>query len=340
MGFSPVSFLLLFLLLLLLGFGGGAVWVIDSGEAARYQLAAAQVVQQGQVHPSGREGVGKDDPDDWPYRPTFQVGGNVWGQHHVQGPYLVISPLSALPAWQREFKKWAPYLNTVVYNGNTYSRQILRDFEVFGHKIAGGFRATKTDVLLTTYEFATKDKYHLNKLQWKHLLVDEAHRLKNPKAQLYKVLSSMSFAGKVLITGTPLQNSMKELWALLNFLHPKKFGTVEDFEETYQGMHDEKDGKTIQKLHTMLEPYLIRRIKKDVLKSLPKKIERILHVEMSALQKKFYAWILARNYKALNQSQAGRLKGSAAAANRSSLMHTLTELKKCCNHCYLFPSGI
>ncbi|GAB5358594.1 hypothetical protein AAMO2058_000471600 [Amorphochlora amoebiformis] len=340
------------------------------------------------------------------------------------GPFLVISPLSALPAWEREFHKWAPFLNMVVYKGNAYSRDIIRRLEIFepnGGKSRGRGRksrkAARVDVVLTTYEFVSIDKSSLGQIEWKVLAVDEAHRLKNPQSRLYKSLSGFSIGRKLLITGTPLQNSLKELWSLLNFLHPdKRFGTAEQFEEKYQDVQqkhdmitsstkrkrskksepkpeskedakaesthaeDNKDQKqttaegdskglredtgeevkemskneakeaeteadkdeerkasAIQALHKTLEPYLLRRIKKDVLSSLPQKIERILHVEMSPLQKTFYQWILARNFKALNATQ--RKKGKANVAMRSSLMSTLTELKKCCNHCYLFPSG-
>mmetsp|Transcript_11498 Transcript_11498/g.28317 ORF Transcript_11498/g.28317 Transcript_11498/m.28317 type:complete len:2097 (+) Transcript_11498:249-6539(+) len=262
--------------------------------------------------------------------------GVLFKKHNVQGPFLVISPLSALPNWRREFKKWAPFLNTVVYTGNVYSRQVIRDYEFYeGPKTN---KKPKFHALLTTYEFVQRDKGPLSKIPWQHLLIDEAHRLKNPNSRLYIAMNSFQIQHRVLITGTPLQNSMKELWALLNFLHPKDFGKMEDFEEKYKGMDDDKDGKIIQMLHKTLEPYLLRRTKKEVLKSLPKKVERILHVEMTGLQKKFYQWILAKNFRALNDSTK-LLKGGAAKANRTSLMSTLTELKKCCNHCFLFPSG-
>uniref|UniRef100_A0A673HI30 Chromodomain-helicase-DNA-binding protein 1-like n=1 Tax=Sinocyclocheilus rhinocerous TaxID=307959 RepID=A0A673HI30_9TELE len=211
----------------------------------------------------------------------------------------------------------------------------------------------KFNVLLTTYEILLKDKVQLEpKAQFKgHLLcpflqyeliyfllqsflgnvswafigVDEAHRLKNDDSLLYKTMIEFKSNHRLLITGTPLQNSLKELWSLLHFIMPEKFHSWELFEEEHGKGRD--SGYT--SLHKELEPFLLRRVKKDVEKSLPAKVEQILRVEMSAVQKQYYKWILTRNYKALSKGTKG---------SKSGFLNVMMELKKCCNHCYLIKS--
>lgn len=159
-------------------------------------------------------------------------------------------------------------------------------------------------------------------LQWAALLVDEAHRLKNDDSLLYKSLKEFVTNHRLLITGTPLQNSLKELWALLHFIMPEKFTTWEDFEREHGNAAD----KGYTKLHQQLEPYILRRVKKDVEKSLPAKVEQILRVEMTALQKQYYKWILTKNFDALRKGRKG---------STSTFLNIVIELKKCCNHAIL-----
>uniref|UniRef100_A0A673I756 Chromodomain-helicase-DNA-binding protein 1-like n=1 Tax=Sinocyclocheilus rhinocerous TaxID=307959 RepID=A0A673I756_9TELE len=165
----------------------------------------------------------------------------------------------------------------------------------------------------------------LGNVSWAFIGVDEAHRLKNDDSLLYKTMIEFKSNHRLLITGTPLQNSLKELWSLLHFIMPIKFHSWELFEEEHGKGRD--SGYT--SLHKELEPFLLRRVKKDVEKSLPAKVEQILRVEMSAVQKQYYKWILTRNYKALSKGTKG---------SKSGFLNVMMELKKCCNHCYLIKS--
>lgn len=233
----------------------------------------------------------------------------------LYGPFLCVVPLSTMTAWQREFSIWAPEMNIITYLGDVQSREIIRQYEwCFSNT-----NRLKFNAILTTYEILLKDKVFLGSLNWAALLVDEAHRLKNDDSLLYKALYEFDTNHRLLITGTPLQNSLKELWALLHFIMPVKFTNWEDFE----AMHENAAEKGYAKLHKQLEPYILRRVKKDVEKSLPAKVEQILRVEMTSLQKQYYKWILTKNFNALRKGSKGSM---------STFLNIVIELKKCCNH--------
>lgn len=215
---------------------------------------------------------------------------------HIGAPIIIVVPLSTVPNWAKEFAKWIPSVNTIVYVGNSSSREVIRHFE-FPLPTPVPGRKSKFDALITTFEMVLKDSSILRDIKWASLIVDEAHRLKNSESALYKELSQWNFKSKLLVTGTPLQNNIKELWSLLHFLHPSKFPSCEAFETA----HDLGDPAGVERLHAVLRPHLLRRVIKDVEKSLPPKRERILRVPMTPLQKQYYKWILTRNFKQLNK---------------------------------------
>eukprot|EP00117_Sycon_ciliatum_P030313 scpid13509/ scgid23933/ Chromodomain-helicase-DNA-binding protein 5; ATP-dependent helicase CHD5 len=257
---------------------------------------------------------------------------------HCQGPFLVSAPLSTLINWEREFEFWAPDLYAVTYCGPQEARRVLRETEVSFdedavknssklYKIKAGSNI-KFHVLLTSFEMVTLDKTLLQSIDWEVLVIDEAHRLKNNKSQYFRIMSAYHIKYKLLLTGTPLQNTLEELFHLLNFLSPAEFYDMNNFLTEFQDVSKEEQ---VIKLHDLLGPHLLRRLKADVLKTMPTKTELIVRVDLAPIQKTVYRSILTRNFEALNSRR------STAGGNQVTLLNVMMDLKKCCNHPYLFP---
>ncbi|TPX41392.1 hypothetical protein SeMB42_g05049 [Synchytrium endobioticum] len=261
--------------------------------------------------------------------------------NHVQlyGPFLVVVPLSTIGSWQREFARWAPDINVVLYTGSSAARQIIRDTEFYTHVTGargGNYgKKVKFNALLTTYDFILRDKVELGQIKWAYLAVDEAHRLKNADSQLHEALNDFHTGNRLLITGTPLQNSIRELLALTRFIMPDRFHEFENFEiDMNAGGSEAEQERKILELQDALKPYMLRRLKRDVEKSLPTKTERILRIDLSPMQLMYYKAIYTKNFSSLASSQTSR-----NAQGGASLMNVAMELKKASNHPYLFEGA-
>jgi superfamily II DNA/RNA helicase len=261
-----------------------------------------------------------------------------------RGPYLVIVPLSTLSNWVNEFRRWCPSATVVVYKGTPAQRKGLYKSAV---------REGHFNVLLTTYEYIIKDKSSLRRLQWQYAIVDEGHRMKNAQSKFAVTLGTQyTTLHRVLLTGTPLQNSLPELWSLLNFLLPTVFNSVETFDQWFNkpfaqfgttsaagdGANGEGNNEEvvsteermliIQRLHELLRPFMLRRIKADVLDQLPDKVEKVLKCELSSWQKELYKQI---SYSVLKDGTKQSKRG---------LNNVVMQLRKVCNHPYMFtPEG-
>uniref|UniRef100_A0A8B9VPB4 Chromodomain helicase DNA binding protein 3 n=1 Tax=Anas zonorhyncha TaxID=75864 RepID=A0A8B9VPB4_9AVES len=247
---------------------------------------------------------------------------SLYKEGHTKGPFLVSAPLSTIINWEREFQMWAPAFYVVTYTGDKDSRAIIREneFSFDDNAMKGGKKAfkmkreaqVKFHVLLTSYELITIDQAALGSIRWACLVVDEAHRLKNNQSKFFRVLNGYKIEHKLLLTGTPLQNNLEELFHLLNFLTPERF----------------KYGPTVPSWPPVSPPGPHCPLLADVFKNMPAKTELIVRVELSPMQKKYYKYILTRNFEALNSRGGG---------NQVSLLNIMMDLKKCCNHPYLFP---
>ncbi|XP_008217034.1 chromodomain-helicase-DNA-binding protein Mi-2 homolog isoform X4 [Nasonia vitripennis] len=260
---------------------------------------------------------------------------SLYKEGHCKGPFLVSVPLSTIINWEREFETWAPDFYCVTYVGDKDSRMVIRENELsFEEGAVRGGRASKIrssqikfNVLLTSYELISIDSACLGSIDWAVLVVDEAHRLKSNQSKFFRLLASYNIAYKLLLTGTPLQNNLEELFHLLNFLCRDKFNDLSAFQNEFADISKEDQ---VKKLHEMLGPHMLRRLKADVLKNMPSKSEFIVRVELSPMQKKYYKYILTRNFEALNPKGGGQ---------QVSLLNIMMDLKKCCNHPYLFPAA-
>ncbi|EPQ28278.1 uncharacterized protein PFL1_04105 [Pseudozyma flocculosa PF-1] len=261
-------------------------------------------------------------------------------EHKKQnGPYLVIVPLSTLTNWINEFGKWAPAVSTLIYKGTPNVRKQLQ----------GRLRAGNFQVLLTTYEYIIKDKNLLGKIKWVHMIIDEGHRMKNTQSKLTLTLTQNYVSRyRLLLTGTPLQNNLPELWALLNFVLPRIFNSVKSFDEWFNtpfantggaegGMqlNEEEALLIIKRLHKVLRPFLLRRLKKDVESELPDKVEKVIKCKMSSLQHKLYQQ-MKKHKMILSGEDAGVAGKKAKPQGIRGLQNAIMQLRKICNHPYVF----
>ena len=250
------------------------------------------------------------------------------------GPHLIMVPKSTLSNWMNEFERFCPSIRTLRFHGSKEERE-----EIINNRLKNAKAASDTDrdwdVVITTYEVVNLEKAILTKIHWSYLIIDEAHRLKNEASLFSQTVRMLQTKYRLLLTGTPLQNNLHELWALLNFLLPDVFSSSEQFDDWFNLDVDDTEAKQriIGQLHKLLRPFMLRRLKADVEKSLPPKSETILFVGMSAMQKKLYKDILMRDIDTIN----GTASGTDNKGGRTAVLNIVMQLRKACNHPYLFP---
>ncbi|KAL0916866.1 hypothetical protein M5K25_014413 [Dendrobium thyrsiflorum] len=254
---------------------------------------------------------------------------SLYFEFRVKLPCLVLVPLSTMPNWLSEFVSWAPHLNVVEYHGSAKARSVIRQYEWHASdanrpdKLS---KAYKFNVLLTTYEMILADSSHLRGVPWEVLIVDEGHRLKNSRSKLFSLLNTFSFQHLVLLTGTPLQNNLGEMYNLLNFLQPCSFPSFSSFEEKF---NDLSTAEKVEELKKLVAPHMLRRLKKDAMQDIPPKTERMVPVELTSLQAEYYRAMLTKNYQILRNIRKG--------VAQQSMLNVVMQLRKVCNHPYLIP---
>lgn len=290
------------------------------GELRDYQVAGLNWLVS--LHENGISGILADEMGLGKTLQTISFLGYLRFVCDINGPHLVIVPKSTLDNWKREFGKWIPEIDVIVLQGDKVARQDIINDRLVDEKF---------DVCITSYEMILREKAAFKKLAWEYIIIDEAHRIKNEASSLSQMVRTFNSRNRLLITGTPLQNNLHELWALLNFLLPDVFGESEAFDMWFSNQESDQD-TVVQQLHRVLRPFLLRRVKADVEKSLLPKQEMNLYVPMADMQRKLYQKILEKDIDAVNGAGG---KGES----KTRLLNIVMQLRKCCNHPYLFEGA-
>lgn len=291
---------------------------IKFGTMKPYQLEGLNWMIR--LHDSGVNGILADEMGLGKTLQSISLLAYLREARGIEGPHMIIVPKSTVGNWMRELKRWCPSIRAFKFMGAKDERAVQRETVV----------RKNFDALVLSYEVAIIEKAVLQKIKWKYLLIDEAHRVKNEHSKLSRVVREFNVEHRLLITGTPLQNNLHELWALLNFLLPDVFTDSEDFDTWFNVDEEKGQENVIKKLHTILRPFLLRRLKKDVDVSLPPKIETKLYVGLSEMQREWYMRMLHRDATHLN---------AIGGSDRVRLLNILMQLRKVCNHPYLFEGA-
>ncbi len=235
--------------------------------------------------------------------------------------HLIIVPKVTIKNWEREIKKWLPKIKYLFFYGDKEERKILSEHTI---------KESHYDIVLTTFECSMKEKTALASLNYEYLIIDEAHRLKNDQGKFSTIVRKFNSKHRLLLTGTPFQNNLHELWSLLNFLMPNIFNDSEEFDRIFNLDTATEEGqmKIVKQIHQLLKPFVLRRLKSEIKYKIPPKKEIFLYVGLSDLQKNMYKQILSKNIDVVNGVNKDRIQ----------LLNILMQLKKVCNHPYLFPN--
>jgi SWI/SNF-related matrix-associated actin-dependent regulator of chromatin subfamily A member 5 len=293
---------------------------IKNGQMRDYQVAGLNWLVS--LHENGISGILADEMGLGKTLQTIAFLGYLRHVCGINGPHLITVPKSTLDNWKREFTMWTPEVNVLVLQGAKDERHQLINDRLIDEKF---------DVCITSYEMILREKSHLKKFAWEYIIIDEAHRIKNEESSLAQIIRLFNSRNRLLITGTPLQNNLHELWALLNFLLPDVFGDSDAFDQWFSSQNADQD-TVVQQLHKVLRPFLLRRVKSDVEKSLLPKKEVNLYIGMSDMQVKWYKKILEKDIDAVNGAAGKR-------ESKTRLLNIVMQLRKCCNHPYLFEGA-
>lgn len=242
----------------------------------------------------------------------------------IWGPHLIVVPTSVMLNWETEFLKWCPAFKILTYFGSAKERKVKRQ---------GWMKPNSFHVCITTYRLVIQDSKVFKRKKWKYLILDEAHLIKNWKSQRWQTLLNFNSKRRILLTGTPLQNDLMELWSLMHFLMPHIFQSHQEFKDWFcnpiSGMvegQEKVNKEVLDRLHNVLRPFILRRLKRDVEKQLPKKYEHVINCRLSRRQRQLY-----EDYIASSETQA-----TLASGNFFSMINVIMQLRKVCNHPDLF----
>ncbi|KAH6817090.1 SNF2 domain-containing protein / helicase domain-containing protein [Perilla frutescens var. frutescens] len=242
----------------------------------------------------------------------------------IWGPHLIVVPTSVMLNWETEFLKWCPAFKILTYFGSAKERRIKRQ---------GWLKPNSFHVCITTYRLVIQDSKVFKRKKWKYLILDEAHLIKNWKSQRWQTLLNFNSKRRILLTGTPLQNDLMELWSLMHFLMPHIFQSHQEFKDWFSNPisvmvegHEKVNKEVVDRLHNVLRPFLLRRLKRDVEKQLPMKHEHVIYCRLSRRQRNLY-----EDFIASSETQA-----TLASSNFFGMISVIMQLRKVCNHPDLF----
>ena len=258
-------------------------------------------------------------------------------KNNIWGPFLVICPASTLHNWQQEITKFAPQLKVIPYWGNQKDRKIIRKF---WNKKKLYTKDAPFHVLITSYQLIVSDEKYFQKIKWQYMILDEAQAIKSSSSARWKTLLGFNCRNRCLLTGTPIQNTMQELWALLHFIMPTLFDSHEEFSEWFSKdieSHAENKGTLnqhqLKRLHMILKPFMLRRIKRDVEHELGEKIELEVKCHLTPRQKRMYQGV---KEKISVSELLDRMTSLNDKESIDSLMNLVMQFRKVCNHPELF----
>lgn len=259
-------------------------------------------------------------------------------EHEEWGPHLVVVPTSVILNWEVEFKKFLPGFKVLTYYGSQEERKRKRQ---------GWMNKDKWHVWITSYQIALADQVIFRRRGWHFMVLDEAHNIKNFQSQRWQTLLTFKTRARLLLTGTPLQNKLSELWSLLFFLMPTDskeagiggFADLQEFQEWFRRpveqilehgrvTMDDEAKAIVQKLHKVLRPFILRRLKADVEKQMPGKYEHVITCRLSRRQRHLYDGFMSR----------AQTRETLASGNYLSIINCLMQLRKVCNHPDLFET--
>ncbi|PYH89530.1 hypothetical protein BO71DRAFT_106098 [Aspergillus ellipticus CBS 707.79] len=257
--------------------------------------------------------------------------------HNIWGPFLVIAPASTLHNWQQEITKFVPDIKVLPYWGSAKDRKILRKF--WDRKHITYTKESEFHVLVTSYQLVVLDAQYFQKVKWQYMILDEAQAIKSSQSSRWKNLLGFSCRNRLLLTGTPIQNNMQELWALLHFIMPTLFDSHDEFSEWFSKdieSHAQSNTKLnedqLRRLHMILKPFMLRRVKKHVQQELGDKVEKDIFCDLTYRQRAYYTNL--RNRVSIMDLIEKAAVGDEA--DSTTLMNLVMQFRKVCNHPDLF----
>ncbi|RYO23160.1 Lymphoid-specific helicase [Alternaria tenuissima] len=269
--------------------------LVTGGTMRSYQLEGLEWMVS--LYNNGINGILADEMGLGKTIQTIAMLAHLW-ENKSYGPFLIAAPLSTTSNWVAEFEKWTPSMPVMLYHGDKKERERLRKTRLRNPGTAD------FPIMVTSYEICMNDRKYLTSFGWQFIIIDEGHRIKNLDCRLIRELQQFQSANRLLITGTPLQNNLVELWSLLHFLLPTVFDKLSTFESWFdfsglkdkssfeQLLSEERQQYLVKSLHAVLKPFLLRRVKTDVESLMPKKREYVLYAPLTSMQRELYQAIL------------------------------------------------